>query len=126
MLFLSTALSQRHFSCLPDAVPPLALILHRNAALTDAVPFLAELLYTLESLHRHRCYSALNTKLLIFHLPSSPVKRSREEREAGGSGTEPQKKKQKEEKKTEQDGSSPSAHHHRLQTTQTQMDYLSG
>lgn len=36
-----------------------------------------------------------------------PVKRAREDHEAGGSGTEPQKKRQKEDKKTEQYGSSP-------------------
>ncbi|XP_030611242.1 kinesin-like protein KIF22 [Archocentrus centrarchus] len=56
-------------------------------------------------------------------LPVLPVKRSREEREAGGSGSEPQKKKQKEEKKTEQDGSSPSAHHH-SSLEQSLMDRL--
>uniref|UniRef100_A0A087XIH7 Kinesin-like protein n=1 Tax=Poecilia formosa TaxID=48698 RepID=A0A087XIH7_POEFO len=44
----------------------------------------------------------------------APVKRSREEHEAVGSGAEPHKKKQKEEKKSEQDGSSPSAHYHSL------------
>ncbi|KAM4715424.1 kinesin-like protein KIF22 [Anableps anableps] len=43
-----------------------------------------------------------------------PVKRSREEHEAGGSGSEPHKKKQKDEKKSEQDGSLPSAHYHSL------------
>ncbi|KAM9336005.1 kinesin-like protein KIF22 [Symphorus nematophorus] len=43
-----------------------------------------------------------------------PVKRAREDHEAGGSGTEPQKKRQKEERKTEQDGSSPSAQFHSL------------
>ncbi|XP_040922375.1 kinesin-like protein KIF22 [Toxotes jaculatrix] len=43
-------------------------------------------------------------------VPVLPVKRARENQEAGGSGTEPQKKRQKEEKKTEQGGSSPSAH----------------
>ncbi|XP_042364267.1 kinesin-like protein KIF22 [Plectropomus leopardus] len=41
-----------------------------------------------------------------------PVKRAREDHEAGGSGTEPQKKRQKDERKAEQDGSSPSAHYH--------------
>ncbi|XP_061564993.1 kinesin-like protein KIF22 [Cololabis saira] len=48
----------------------------------------------------------------IVTVPVLPVKRGREEHEAGGSGTEPHKKKQKEEKKPEQDGSSPSAHYH--------------
>ncbi|KAK5607166.1 Kinesin-like protein kif22 [Crenichthys baileyi] len=43
-----------------------------------------------------------------------PVKRSREEHEAGGCVTEPHKKKQKDEKKCEQDASSPSAHYHSL------------
>lgn len=80
-------------------------------------------------------FSALNfaakSKLIVnkpftretVALPVLPVKRSREEREAGGSGSEPQKKKQKEEKKTEQDGSSPSAHHH-SSSEQSLMDRL--
>ncbi|XP_071318104.1 kinesin-like protein KIF22 [Trachinotus anak] len=71
-------------------------------------------------------FSALNfaakSKLIVnkpftretVAVPVLPVKRSREDHEAGGSGTEPQKKRQKEEKKTEQDGSSPSAHFHSL------------
>uniref|UniRef100_A0A669E4L4 Kinesin-like protein n=1 Tax=Oreochromis niloticus TaxID=8128 RepID=A0A669E4L4_ORENI len=65
-------------------------------------------------------FSALNfaakSKLIVnkpftretVAVPVLPVKRSREERETGGSGTEPQKKKHKEEKKSEHDGSSPS------------------
>lgn len=81
---------------------------------------LLNLLFTRES-HIQCCLSALNTKLLISLLPPSPVKRSRENHEACGSGTLPQKR-QKEERKTEQDGSSPSALQ-RLKTTQT--DYLS-
>lgn len=71
-------------------------------------------------------FSALNfaakSKLIVnkpftretVALPVLPVKRSREEHEAGGSGTEPHKKKQKDEKKSEHDGSSPSAHYHSL------------
>uniref|UniRef100_I3JZZ0 Kinesin-like protein n=1 Tax=Oreochromis niloticus TaxID=8128 RepID=I3JZZ0_ORENI len=63
-------------------------------------------------------FSALNfaakSKLIVnkpftretVAVPVLPVKRSREERETGGSGTEPQKKKHKEEKKSEHDGSS--------------------
>lgn len=70
-------------------------------------------------------FSALNfaakSKLIVnkpftretVAVPVLPVKRTREEHEAGGSGTEPHKKRQKEEK-TEQDGSSPSAHYHSL------------
>nr|XP_019965547.1 PREDICTED: kinesin-like protein KIF22 [Paralichthys olivaceus]XP_019965548.1 PREDICTED: kinesin-like protein KIF22 [Paralichthys olivaceus] len=70
-------------------------------------------------------FSALNfaakSKLIVnkpftqetVAVPVLPVKRAREDQEAGRSGTEPQKKKQKE-KKTEQDGSSPSAHLHSL------------
>ncbi|XP_019965547.2 kinesin-like protein KIF22 [Paralichthys olivaceus] len=70
-------------------------------------------------------FSALNfaakSKLIVnkpftqetVAVPVLPVKRAREDHEAGRSGTEPQKKKQKE-KKTEQDGSSPSAHLHSL------------
>ncbi|XP_026207580.1 kinesin-like protein KIF22 isoform X2 [Anabas testudineus] len=69
-------------------------------------------------------FSALNfaakSKLIVnkpfiretVAVPVLPVKRSREDHEAGGSGTEPHKKRQKEEKKTEQDGSSPSAFFH--------------
>lgn len=52
-----------------------------------------------------------------------PVKRSREERETGGSGTEPQKKKHKEEKKSEHDGSSPSTRNH-SSSDQSLMDRL--
>ncbi|XP_014902454.1 kinesin-like protein KIF22 [Poecilia latipinna] len=71
-------------------------------------------------------FSALNfaakSKLIVnkpftretVAVPVLPVKRSREEHEAAGSGAEPHKKKQKEEKKSEQDGSSPSAHYHSL------------
>ncbi|KAF0025387.1 hypothetical protein F2P81_022268 [Scophthalmus maximus] len=71
-------------------------------------------------------FSALNfaakSKLIVnkpftretVAVPVLPVKRAREDHEAGRSGTEPQKKKQKDEKKTEQDGSSPSAHYHSL------------
>ncbi|XP_044033428.1 kinesin-like protein KIF22 [Siniperca chuatsi] len=65
-------------------------------------------------------FSALNfaakSKLIVNKpftretVPVLPVKRSREDHEARGSGTEPQKKRQKDERKTEQDGSSPSAH----------------
>ncbi|XP_041830113.1 kinesin-like protein KIF22 [Melanotaenia boesemani] len=47
-------------------------------------------------------------------MPVLPVKRSREEPEAGASVTEPNKKKQKEDKKLKQDGSSPSAHYQSL------------
>ncbi|KAK9530438.1 hypothetical protein VZT92_011938 [Zoarces viviparus] len=48
-------------------------------------------------------------------VPVLPMKRAREDHEAGGSGTEPQKKKkQKDERKTEQDGSSPSSPFHSL------------
>ncbi|XP_031699292.1 kinesin-like protein KIF22 isoform X2 [Anarrhichthys ocellatus] len=48
-------------------------------------------------------------------VPVLPMKRAREDHEAGGSGTEPQKKKkQKDERKSEQDGSSPSSHFHSL------------
>ncbi|CAI5659002.1 unnamed protein product [Oreochromis niloticus] len=69
-------------------------------------------------------FSALNfaakSKLIVnkpftretVAVPVLPVKRSREERETGGSGTEPQKKKHKEEKKSERDGSSPSTRNH--------------
>uniref|UniRef100_A0A3B3DVZ8 Kinesin-like protein n=1 Tax=Oryzias melastigma TaxID=30732 RepID=A0A3B3DVZ8_ORYME len=42
-------------------------------------------------------------------VPVLPVKRAREEHEAGGSGSEPHKKKQKDGKTPEQDSSSPSA-----------------
>ncbi|KAF6734644.1 Kinesin-like protein KIF22 [Oryzias melastigma] len=42
-------------------------------------------------------------------VPVLPVKRAREEHEAGGSGSEPHKKKQKDGKAPEQDSSSPSA-----------------
>ncbi|XP_027856652.1 kinesin-like protein KIF22 [Xiphophorus couchianus] len=71
-------------------------------------------------------FSALNfaakSKLIVnkpftretVAVPVLPVKRSREEHEAGGSGAEPHKKKQKDEKKSEQDGSSPSVHYHSL------------
>ncbi|XP_054913781.1 kinesin-like protein KIF22 [Poeciliopsis prolifica] len=71
-------------------------------------------------------FSALNfaakSKLIVnkpftretVAVPVLPVKRSREEHEAGSSGAEPHKKKQKDEKKSEQDDSSPSAHHHSL------------
>uniref|UniRef100_A0A3Q1BR53 Kinesin-like protein n=1 Tax=Amphiprion ocellaris TaxID=80972 RepID=A0A3Q1BR53_AMPOC len=71
-------------------------------------------------------FSALNfaakSKLIVnkpftretVAVPVLPVKRAREEHEAGGSGTEPHKKRQKDEKKSQQDGSSPSAHHHSL------------
>ena len=59
--------------------------------------------------------SALNTKLLISHLPSFPVKRAREDHGAHGSGTERQEKRQRVEKKTEQEGSSPSSNIHRLE-----------
>lgn len=71
-------------------------------------------------------FSALNfaakSKLIVnkpftretVAVPVLPVKRAREDHEAGGSGTEPQKKRQKEERKTEQDSSSPSAHFHSL------------
>lgn len=47
-------------------------------------------------------------------MPMLPVKRSRDDPEAGGSGTEPHKKRQKEDKKPEKDGSSPSAHYNSL------------
>ncbi|XP_031605154.1 kinesin-like protein KIF22 [Oreochromis aureus] len=69
-------------------------------------------------------FSALNfaakSKLIVnkpftretVAVPVLPVKRSREERETGGSGTEPQKKKHKEEKKSEHDGSSPATRNH--------------
>ncbi|GAA6214209.1 kinesin-like protein KIF22 [Lates japonicus] len=71
-------------------------------------------------------FSALNfaakSKLIVnkpftretVAVPVLPVKRARDDHEAGGSGTEPQKKRQKEEKKTEHSGSSPSAHFHSL------------
>lgn len=71
-------------------------------------------------------FSALNfaskSKLIVnkpftcetVAVPVLPVKRAREDHEAGGSGNEPQKKRQKDERKTEQDGSSPSAHFHSL------------
>ncbi|KAM9424229.1 kinesin-like protein KIF22 [Pholidichthys leucotaenia] len=63
--------------------------------------------------HYFDTFSALNfaakSKLIVnkpftretVAVPVLPVKRSREEQEAGGSGTEPQKKKQKDEKKPE-------------------------
>ncbi|XP_008300735.1 kinesin-like protein KIF22 [Stegastes partitus] len=69
-------------------------------------------------------FSALNfaakSKLIVnkpftretVAVPVLPVKRAREEHEAGSSGTEPHKKRQKDEKKSQQDGSSPSAHYH--------------
>lgn len=71
-------------------------------------------------------FSALNfaakSKLIVnkpftretMAVPTLPVKRSREDHEAKGSGTEPQKKRQKEERKSDQDSSSPSAHLHSL------------
>ncbi|XP_017292987.1 kinesin-like protein KIF22 isoform X1 [Kryptolebias marmoratus] len=71
-------------------------------------------------------FSALNfaakSKLIVnkpftretVALPVLPVKRARDEREAGPSGAEPSKKKQKDEKRAEQDGSSPSSHYHGL------------
>lgn len=45
-------------------------------------------------------------------VPVLPVKRSREDNEAHGSGIEPQRKRQKDERKTEPDGSSPSPSSH--------------
>lgn len=71
-------------------------------------------------------FSALNfaskSKLIVnkpftcetVAVPVLPVKRAKEDHEAGGSGTEPPKKRQKGEKKTERDGSSPSSHIHSL------------
>uniref|UniRef100_A0A3Q2E8H9 Kinesin-like protein n=1 Tax=Cyprinodon variegatus TaxID=28743 RepID=A0A3Q2E8H9_CYPVA len=71
-------------------------------------------------------FSALNfaakSKLIVnkpftretVAVPVLPVKRSREEHEAAGSGTEPNKKKQKDEKKPEQDGSSHSTNYNSL------------
>ncbi|KAG7227843.1 hypothetical protein INR49_013637 [Caranx melampygus] len=71
-------------------------------------------------------FSALNfaakSKLIVnkpftretVAVPVLPVKRAREDHDAGGSGTEPHKKRQKDEKKTEQDASSPSAHFNSL------------
>ena len=95
-----------------------------NAGLTNAVPFSSGLLYTLAISpppeKTHCCSIVRNTKLLISLLPSSSVKRGRDEHEAQGSGTQPQKKRQKEERKTE-DGSSPSSHIHRLKTTHTHI-----
>ncbi|XP_037610514.1 kinesin-like protein KIF22 [Sebastes umbrosus] len=69
-------------------------------------------------------FSALNfaskSKLIVnkpftcetVAVPVLPAKRTREDHEAGGSGTEPQKKKQKDARKAEQDASSPSAQCH--------------
>ncbi|XP_063338103.1 kinesin-like protein KIF22 [Pelmatolapia mariae] len=80
-------------------------------------------------------FSALNfaakSKLIVnkpftretVAVPVLPVKRSREERETGGSGTEPQKKKHKDEKKSEHDGSSPSTRNH-SSSDQSLMDRL--
>lgn len=71
-------------------------------------------------------FSALNfaskSKLIVnkpftcetVAVPVLPVKRAREDHEAGGSGTEPQKKRQKDERKSEQEGSSPSSHFNSL------------
>lgn len=71
-------------------------------------------------------FSALNfaskSKLIVnkpftcetVAVPALPVKRAREDHEAGGSGTEPQKKRQKDERKSEQEGSSPSSHFNSL------------
>lgn len=57
------------------------------------------------------------TKLWVFSLPAFPVKRSREDNEAHGSGSEPQRKRQKDERKTEPDGSSASPSSHRWKAT---------
>lgn len=56
-------------------------------------------------------------------MPPVQVKRSRDDHEAGGSGTEPQKKRQKEDKKTEQQSSPSTAHIHSL-TEPSVMDRL--
>ncbi len=104
---------------IPDAALPLALIQALQCSFDWCCAIFIRIALHSREPHKQCCLSALNTKLLISLLPSSPVKRAREDHEARGSGTEPQKKRQKEERKTEQDGSSPSAHFHRLKTTHT-------